>query len=284
MDASSEISPPDGGEFREFLLFSEDFSGIRALVPHGFVTHFLCTDGAMSFLHRQTRYHVAPGDYAILPHPALAGDFAASDDFRALVMAIRPEFLSSIVIRSRYGVVGHLALLQNPVMRMRKAEFDRSMEDLARIRERLAEAEHRFHQEMIGHLLAAHILDLYHIHSRERSAEAVSPRTLQKLAAFLELLSQGAARRHRDLGWYAERLFVTPSYLSEICRRASGQGASCFIELYAAQEIARTLCNPALTITEAAEALGFSSVSYFSRFTTRCLGMSPKAFRQSKAE
>ena len=51
-----------------------------------------------------------------------------------------------------------------------------------------------------------------------------------------------------------------------------------------AQEIARTLCNPALTITEAAEALGFSSVSYFSRFTTRCLGMSPKAFRQSKAE
>ena len=73
MDASSEISPPDGGEFREFLLFSEDFSGLRALVPHGFVTHFLCTDGAMSFLHRQTRYHVAPGDYAILPHPALAG-------------------------------------------------------------------------------------------------------------------------------------------------------------------------------------------------------------------
>ena len=51
-----------------------------------------------------------------------------------------------------------------------------------------------------------------------------------------------------------------------------------------AQEIARTLCNPALTITEAAEALGFSSVSYFSRFTTRCLGVSPKAFRQSKAE
>ena len=169
-------------------------------------------------------------------------------------------------------------------MRMRKAEFDRSMEDLARIRERLTKAEHRFHQEMIGHLLAAHILDLDQIHSRECSAEAVSPRTLQKLAAFLELLSQGAARRHRDLGWYAERLFVTPSYLSEICRRASGQGASCFIELYAAQEIARTLCNPALTITEAAEALGFSSVSYFSRFTTRCLGMSPKAFRQSKAE
>ena len=268
-------------EFDADLRFYDDLSMMLHDIGSSRIMHIVLTRGNLSFLHQTTRYNAAPGDYIILPNAALAQDFAASGDFKALLFSLTPSIGNRLAIRSNYGIIGHLSLLQNPVMRLSNQDFERCRSDIERLFERSQETKHYFHDEMVGHLLAAHILDLYDIHARNCLPEDFPSRAAELLRRFTEELANGSFRRHRNLEWYAEKLCVTPHYLSEICRRASGRSAGYFIDLFTLQEVARLLSDKHLSIAQIADELSFSSASYFTRYVKKHFGMSPKAFRKA---
>ena len=82
------------------------------------ILHILCTAGSMSFMFHNVKYNVLRGDYIILPNPSLASSFSESDDFEAVIMGLSETFVASMALQSNYGIVGHLSLMQNPVMRL----------------------------------------------------------------------------------------------------------------------------------------------------------------------
>ena len=268
-------------DFDAALRLYDDLSMMLHDIGSSRIMHIVLTRGNLSFLHQTTRYNAAPGDYIILPNAALAQDFAASGDFKALLFSLTPSIGNRLAIRSDYGIIGHLSLLQNPVMRLSNQDFERCRSDIERLFERSQETKHYFHDEMVGHLLAAHILDLYDIHARNCLPEDFPSRAAELLRRFTEELANGSFRRHRNLEWYAEKLCVTPHYLSEICRRASGRSAGYFIDLFTLQEVARLLSDKRLSIAQIADELSFSSASYFTRYVKKHFGMSPKAFRKA---
>ena len=215
---------------------------------------------------------------------SLASGFSGSEDYRALTMGLSEPFVLSMAIRNNYGIIGHLSLLQNPVMRLSPAAFSRCCKDVEQLQRRTSEHEHPFYDELIEHLLAAHILDLYAIHAQTHPQAHFADRAAVLLRRFTEELSKGSFRQHRNLEWYAQKLFVTPHYLSEICRRASGRSASYFIDLFTVQEIASLLIRKELPIQKIAEDFSFCSASYFSRYVVRHLGMTPLMFRNTHAK
>ena len=265
------------------LRFYSDLSELLHDIGSSRIMHIVLTQGNLSFLHQATRYNAAPGDYIILPNAALAQDFAASNDFKALLFSLSPSIGNRLALRSNYGIIGHLSLLQNPVMRLAEADFMRCRTDIERLHERWLTTGHYFHEEMVGHLLAAHILDLYDIHARNCLPEDFPTRAAELLRRFTEELASGSFRHYRNLDWYAEKLCVTPHYLSEICRRASGRSAGYFIDLFTLQEIAKLLADKRLSVAQIAEELSFSSASYFTRYVKKHFGMSPKKFRNTQA-
>ncbi|MED9800693.1 MAG: helix-turn-helix domain-containing protein, partial [Prevotella sp.] len=98
--------------------------------------------------------------------------------------------------------------------------------------------------------------------------------------SFIELLYNGEYMRNRSLSHYASRLCVTPHYLSEICKKISGKTASYWIDRFTMQEITRLLRQKELSLTEIAERMNFSSMSYFSRFVQKRIGLSPSEYRK----
>lgn len=248
------------------------------------ILHLLPTAGSLSFQHRITRYNVTVGDYVILPNAALVRDFAVSGDYAGLMFSLSTQAVNKVALRSNYGIIGHLSLLQNPVMRLSPAAFSRCCKDVEQLQRRSSEHEHPFYDELIEHLLAAHILDLYAIHAQTHPQAHFADRAAVLLRRFTEELSKGSFRQHRNLEWYAQKLFVTPHYLSEICRRASGRSASYFIDLFTVQEIASLLIRKELPIQKIAEDFSFCSASYFSRYVVRHLGMTPLMFRNTHAK
>ena len=263
----------------------EFFDDIGAAVPFtgrgGDVLHILCIAGSMSFVYQEVRYNIMPHDYVIMPNVSLASGFSFSADFDALIMSLSEAFVASLAIRSNYGIIGHLSLLQNPVMKLSAVDFAKCRGDLLRIKERLLDNGHLFKEEMIGHLLAAHILDLYDIHARSNTSSEPSERIFILLSQFIGLLYQKEYIEHRDLSYYASKLCITPHYLSEICRNVSGQPASYWIDRFTLQEITRLLCHKELTLTEIATCMNFSSVSYFSRYVQKRTGLYPTAYRSN---
>ena len=262
------------------LFFVDTTRGFDWRTPPDSVLHFLCTEGSMSFVFHEVRYNVVPEDYVILPNASLASAFSCSPDFRSIGLCISELFVASLALRSNYGVVGHLSLLQNPVMKLSSADFRRCRDDLVRLRERLEEQGHLFRRELLEHLLMAHILDLYDIHARERGAKPVSERAWQLLQRFIELLYRGEHLCRRDLPYFASLLCVTPHYLSDVSRAVSGRPASYWIDYFTLREVGRLLLRKDMPLAEVAERLHFSSLSYFSRYVQKHFGMSPSAYRR----
>lgn len=60
-----------------------------------------------------------------------------------------------MALRSNYGIIGHMSLLQNPVMKLSEQDFQKCRTDMLRLRERMEDSGHLFREEMIGHLLMA---------------------------------------------------------------------------------------------------------------------------------
>lgn len=247
----------------------------------GRVAHILCYSGSIQFTFHNTRYTVRGGDYAVLPNFSIYSDIEVSDDFSGISMTLSETFIASIAIKSNYGTVGHFALLQNPVINLPEADMQNCREALETLQRRIADCNHSFYKEMLGNLLAAHILDVYDIHSRCHQLPETTERTVTILRRFMEMLFNGDYIHHRNLEYYSSILCITPHYLSEISNRITGQYASYWIDRYTMREISRLLRKPELSLTDITYKMNFSSLSYFSRYVQKRIGMTPSEYRKN---
>lgn len=243
------------------------------------VLHILCTDGNVSFSFQNVHYNIVPGDYVILTNPLLATNFSESDDFEAVIMSLSDSFVTSMAIRSNYGIIGHLSLLQNPVMKLSPHDYRICMEDLLRIRERLIEESHLFREELMGYLLIAHIIDLYDIHARNQEELYISERNADLLRRFIGLLNNKVYVQNRNLGYYASLLCITPHYLTEVCKKVSGEPATYWIDRFTIHEITRLLHQKEIPLKDIAERMNFSSLSHFSRYVQKQIGIPPSEYK-----
>lgn len=242
--------------------------------------HVLCVQGNIGFTFRHTRYNVGIGDYAIITEMPLAANFTKSADFEGFIMWLSLESVKTAWLRSNYDIKGKLSLMRNPVMKLTEKDFSRCVGDLQRLRTRIDEP-HLFRDEMLEALLAAHILDLYDIHSRQERTENIPERAAELMHGFIDLLQSGEAAKTRELQHYASALCITPHYLSDISREISGKPAGYWIDRFAITDILRSVSDPGISMTEISEKFNFRSLSHFSRYFSSKVGMTPTQYRNS---
>ena len=281
--ASFDDAPGEGIVFADSLAALQASPAFKRLsMP---LVHVLVRSGALCFSFQGRPCRAAAGDYVIAANFELAADFLEASGTELLCFGFAPSLAARLPLRSTYGATGHISLMRDPVMTMTPEAFERCLRQALALRESLARAQEgksRFLDEQLLHLLAAHVLELFDIHEKGRGHEPVSRRVARILERFMALLEQGAYRRHRALSWYAQQLCVTPHYLSEVCRRVSGRGATALIDRFVVQEAVRLLGEKKASVSAAAEALNFSSVSYFTRYVVRHTGKTPSALRTRK--
>ncbi|WP_079715186.1 helix-turn-helix domain-containing protein [Parapedobacter luteus] len=115
-------------------------------------------------------------------------------------------------------------------------------------------------------------------------AEPLPHTSSRKKQLFLSFyrLAKKYFRQHRDLTYYADRLFVTPKYLSEVVKELGGATATKVIETFVINEAKILLATPSLTIAQVSDMLNFSDQSFFGKYFKRMVGISPKAYRESR--
>ena len=79
----------------------------------------------------------------------------------------------------------------------------------------------------------------------------------------------------------AEKLFLSPDYLSDLLKRETGMNAQDLIHQYLIEEAKNRLLGSNATVGELAYALGFEYPQYFSRLFKSKTGMTPSAYRHT---
>ena len=84
-----------------------------------------------------------------------------------------------------------------------------------------------------------------------------------------------------EVSYYANRLHVSPKYLSATVKRVTGHSVSSYINRATVPIIKKYLDDERLSLTQISELMNFTSLSYFSRYCSKHLGQSPSEYRRS---
>ena len=100
------------------------------------------------------------------------------------------------------------------------------------------------------------------------------------LEKFLKLLFENFKEKH-IVTFYAEKLFITPQYLSLILKDLTGKSANKWIDDVLIVESKIRLKAPDATVQQVADDLCFSDQSTFGKFFKKHIGISPMEYRKS---
>lgn len=88
--------------------------------------------------------------------------------------------------------------------------------------------------------------------------------------------------KERSLNFYADKMHLTPKYVSAVVKTYSGKSALSWINEYVVLEAKMMLRYSDMTVQEIAYSLNFPTQSAFGKYFRQQLGVSPKRYRQNK--
>lgn len=98
---------------------------------------------------------------------------------------------------------------------------------------------------------------------------------------FCDLLAMHYREQH-EVGFYADKLHLSPRYFSIVIKQIIGLSASDYIEEYIATQAKNILATRReLSVQQVSFLLGFAESPSFCRFFKRVTGLTPKAYRES---
>jgi AraC-like DNA-binding protein len=176
--------------------------------------------------------------------------------------------------------VGGMTMFINPVMHLGERDRWLCEHDFDEIIRRIRKPHQSFQGDAVMAATQMMFCDFYEFHAHLYGQPEISALTASVMKRFIDLLERGDYRRNRDVAYYADKLCVTPKYLSEVSKKLSGRTAGFWIDRYATIELTRLLRDKRLSLTDISDQFGFSSQSHFSRYVQKNLGVSPSDFRQ----
>lgn len=113
---------------------------------------------------------------------------------------------------------------------------------------------------------------------RTPESERNETRSQQLFDKFMKLLN-AYHTKERSLQFYADKMFLTPKYVSGVIKSYSGKGALDWINEYVMLEAKMMLRYSEMSVQEVAYALNFPTQSAFGKYFKQQTGMSPKQYR-----
>ena len=243
--------------------------------------HLLCLEGEGSFVFNEHCYHIAENDLVVIPIPDRVKNLAGHANLQVEWFAADYKFLQNLLPSNNYSIGGSISLNQDPVIKLTEEQAQHLREDFHRLRDRMGNDHLQFYPELMGSLCLTMMYDIFEAHAERYATDTHTDRTAYIVKQLMDLLATGVSRTERGVGYYAERLNVSSKYLSATIKRVTGHSVTSYIDRHTIPILKDYLDDERLSLTQIAELMNFTSLSYFSRYCAKHLGQSPSEYRQS---
>lgn len=254
----------------------------RATIGKGFF--FVFVESGTALLTDMRQDYTIKGEDLIVLSPSLAATLHhASPDFTFTCICLVPEYFDSLpgsqLLYSQLAEfiqVDHLPIvsLKPEKSRYLRQTFDLFSSDLRGFK--------IYTHGIISHLCCLLLLQTADTFCQSnRHMPVYVKRSGEIFRKFRKLLT-AHYRQHHDIGFYADELNISTTYLSRIVKQTTGNTVRFLISELLCADARRMLVCTDLDIKEIASQLGFSDQSVFGKFFVKKTGLSPLKFRLRK--
>ncbi len=241
----------------------------------------ICIEGKLYIDLNGTEYEIGPNDILICTPFLILNNYHIAPDFKGKVFGLSQRIAQQLLHSSRYIWNKAFYLSRNPILHVSPEgmELIHLYYDLVYLKVR--KKKRLYHEEVMKMLLRAAFYEFSsdvtdYISDDQDDWMRQGDLIFKK---FMELLYQGNLHS-RSVSDYADRLHITPKYLSVVAKKISGKTASKWINEHMAEEIRSLLKYSTLSIKEISQELDFPNLSFFGKYVKAHLGVSPKNYRK----
>lgn len=230
-------------------------------------------------IHENSLLVVVPGN--IVKLSAYKEDHIG--DAELLFALVSREFLSSIRFDFNKVFQDSIRVWKNPCITLQGEELNLA-EDYFNLTRKILSSRQDNKREITGSLLTSFIyvaLSLWtqRLASAPPEESASSARVNQVFERFLALVTE-YHNEQRGVAFYADKLCLTPKYLSKLVKMSSGRSAPDWIDSYVILEAKNLLKYSDKPIKEIVYLLHFPNQSVFYKFFKAHTGQTPSEYRK----
>lgn len=268
------------------IRFTEEANGAqRALKPHpkrlmggAFI---LVMEGSATITINIADYEVGRNSFISITPGSIVQYLGKSDDFSAFYVALSPEFLARASLKQ--SVFPFLSsITRNPVLLLDDDCYS-LVNDYFLLLRKIHEKEKGKPASLVQRSLILSLM--YQVNDIYESEQYTAPdnRSSKQNAIYKELIALVMKHytKERKIAFYAEKLCLTPKYLSFVIREESGKRVSDLITRAVIADAKSQLKSTNLTVQQISESLNFPDPSLFGKYFRKHTGMTPIAYRNS---
>lgn len=263
------------------FLYSTDFYAVNTKELNGSCLHLICTEGEGSFVFNEKCFHIRRNDLVVVTNPHRISNIAAPESTKVEWFAAGNKFLNGLLPANNYSIGGSISLNNDPVIPLSDENARRFLDDIHRLKERMNDSFLQFYDGLMGSLCLTMIYDIFEFHALYYGSVNHTDRAGYIVRSLMQMLSTDICRTEREVTYYADKLHVSPKYLSETVRRITGTSVTTYIGNATIPILKELLANEQLSLTQIADMMNFNTLSYFCRYCKRQLGKTPSEYRKS---
>ena len=245
-----------------------------------------CVEGSVNCSVNLTDYHLTTGTLLLIT-PGNILRISQSDELdrnlRVTLICVSASYISNIGINPSKVLVEAVEVLRDPCIHLSDDEAE-MLHKYVNLALDITKTDSQFVKESIGGLVSSVFYQfagfLANSKRREDMEKPVrTTRQRQMLEQFMKLAINDHAREHL-VGYYAEKMCVTPKYLSKIVKETSGRSVPDWLSELLILDAKNMLRHTDMTIKEISARLYFPSQSFFFRFFKNHTGQTPTQYRE----
>ena len=264
------------------VMFLNDLRKITNLsaMRKGYNTIIHCQGGRILVeIGGNQQVKIRPGQMLLIPAGKLVQPLMISTDVNASVLLISDKTLKSAL--GNQLSIWNKAMYMKEIYVVEEAGWVEAMESYARTIFKTGSLPVLF-REILSSFLRMMLLmiceELMQHDAMTSLNDASTTHDKEVFNEFLQLLSQQNQKRQR-VSYYADKMNISPKYLSSICKKVSGKNPMRWITENAMQDCYSLLKDTDLSVKEISNRLGFPNPSFFGQYFREQAGVTPMEYR-----
>ena len=243
-----------------------------------------CVEGSVDCSVNLNDYHLTTGTLLLFTPGNIVRitDPDQTQQLRLTLICASTSFITGIGINPSKFLVEAMDVLRDPCIHL-SADETEMLRKYVNLALDITKTNPQFIKESIGGLVSSVFYQFagFLADSKRRQDQETPVRTTrqrQMLEQFIKLAINDHAREHL-VGYYADKMCVTPKYLSKIVKDASGRSVPEWLNELLILDAKNMLRHSDMTIKEISAKLNFPSQSFFFRFFKNHTGQTPTQYR-----